>query len=211
MAKARRRECRRVARYPDSQVAARRRQPLSRQQLARMTRLCLRDGHGWQRVLGHAQRSVVRHAGHSWNRPVSVVARIAELGRRNACVFGCAGQAAAYDAKRRTCDSSRWQPDAARHARRRCADAGGFAGVPQHERVRDEPAAGGRGATLRVIELPRLLRAAQLLARIAVCGKPRAAVRSRRPRRARPRGRTGPSSCGAPARCAFFARIAAEA
>ncbi len=66
-----------------------------------------------------------------------------------------------------------------RHARRRRSGAGDIAGVPQHDGLRHESAAGGRSAALRVLQFSRLVRAAQLFARRAACRRPRAAIRSR--------------------------------
>ncbi len=74
--------------------------------IGRRARHLVRQRHrqGRQRVCGDAERSVVRHAGDPGNGSLSVVARVAELGRPGASVVRSAGQAAAPDA-----DGARWR------------------------------------------------------------------------------------------------------
>ena len=108
-----------------------------------------------QRVRGDAERRLLQRAGDSGARHHSLAARQPELGRPGSSVRRRARQAAAAHAQPGDRDPARQDEDAVRHARRRRADAGDAAGVPQHPSVRHGGAGGGRGAARRVLQLSR--------------------------------------------------------
>ena len=108
-----------------------------------------------QRVRGDAERRLLQRAGDPGARHHSVAARQPELGRPGSSVGRRARQAAAAHAEPGDRDRAGQDEDAVRHARRRRADPGDAAGLPQHPPVRHGGAGGGRSAARRVLQLSR--------------------------------------------------------